>query len=107
MHNCPATYDVPFQPYLEDKFRIHDTCGVHNLHGMPAVLGTIISIIMAARANTDLYGKAGSKDTLLSKKTVVKGCVNRSFNHATFDHVFLARRIVKEKIHYLGNLVLM
>ena len=50
-----------FQPYLEDRFLIHDTCGVHNLHGMPAVIGTIISIIMAAKADTALYGKV---DTL-------------------------------------------
>jgi len=42
---------------LEDRFLIHDTCGVHNLHGMPAVIGTIISIIMAAKADTALYGK--------------------------------------------------
>ena len=49
-----------FQPYLEDRFLIHDTCGVHNLHGMPAVIGTIISIIMAAKADTALYGKVAT-----------------------------------------------
>ena len=48
-----------FQPWLEDRFLIHDTCGVHNLHGMPAVIGTIISIIMASRADEALYGKKG------------------------------------------------
>ena len=40
--------------------KIHDTCGVHNLHGMPAVIGTIISIIMAAKADTALYGKVAT-----------------------------------------------
>ena len=27
------------------------------------------------------------------QKTVVKGCASRSFNYATFDHVFLASRV--------------
>jgi len=36
------------QPYLEEKFSIHDTCGVHNLHGMTSIVGGIVSIIVAA-----------------------------------------------------------
>jgi ammonium transporter Rh len=32
---------VFLQPLLESKFKIVDTCGVHNLHGMPGLLGGI------------------------------------------------------------------
>ena len=28
--------------FLEKRVNLHDTCGVHNLHGLPGVLGGII-----------------------------------------------------------------
>jgi ammonium transporter Rh len=35
-------------PFLERKIRLHDTCGIHNLHGIPGVLGGIFSAIILA-----------------------------------------------------------
>ena len=66
-----------FQPYLEDRFLIHDTCGVHNLHGMPAVIGTIISIIMAAKADTALYGKVATLEVHKKYKGLMAAAIER------------------------------
>ncbi|XP_060937174.1 ammonium transporter Rh type B [Limanda limanda] len=44
-------------PVLEDKLKIQDTCGVHNLHGMPGILGAIVGAVTAACATMEIYGK--------------------------------------------------
>ncbi|TNN01978.1 ammonium transporter Rh type B [Takifugu flavidus] len=44
-------------PILEEKLKIQDTCGIHNLHGMPGVLGAIVGAVTAALATTDVYGQ--------------------------------------------------
>lgn len=41
------------QDVLKDKFGIYDTCGVHNLHGIPGVLGGLISAIAIAVYKSD------------------------------------------------------
>lgn len=38
------------------KVSIDDTCGIHNLHGMPAVLGAVASAIAAGCAKSENYG---------------------------------------------------
>ncbi|XP_060905728.1 ammonium transporter Rh type B [Labrus mixtus] len=48
-------------PLLESKLKIQDTCGVHNLHGMPGILGAIVGAVTAAMATFDIYGE-GMKD---------------------------------------------
>jgi len=47
---------VILTPFLERKCCIHDTCGVHNLHGMPGVIGGISGAIAAATADDNVYG---------------------------------------------------
>jgi ammonium transporter Rh len=37
---------VVVQPKLQSIFRIVDTCGVHNLHGMPGLLGGLAAILV-------------------------------------------------------------
>ncbi|MEE6491420.1 hypothetical protein FKM82_016212 [Ascaphus truei] len=44
-------------PILKDKLKIQDTCGVHNLHGMPGVLGALIGALVASFAIADIYGE--------------------------------------------------
>ncbi|XP_072498521.1 ammonium transporter Rh type A [Notamacropus eugenii] len=40
-------------PIFTTKLRIHDTCGVHNLHGLPGVIGGIASIVAIALGASD------------------------------------------------------
>jgi ammonium transporter Rh len=42
-------------PYLKQRITLSDTCGVHNLHGMPAILGCIISAISADVMNANTF----------------------------------------------------
>ena len=47
---------VRISPFLQEKIRLVDTCGVHNLHGMPGIFGAIVSAIALGSANgADIY----------------------------------------------------
>lgn len=35
---------------------VHDTCGVHNLHGMPGVLAGLVGVVAASLASSEDYG---------------------------------------------------
>jgi len=46
---------VYLQSALQSKVGLHDTCGVHNLHGMPGILGAVLSSIFCALAKPEVY----------------------------------------------------
>ncbi|KAH9504560.1 hypothetical protein Btru_063191 [Bulinus truncatus] len=43
-------------PLLRSRLKIHDTCGVNNLHGMPAIMAGVAGAIAAAMADEETYG---------------------------------------------------
>ncbi|XP_028358696.1 ammonium transporter Rh type B isoform X1 [Phyllostomus discolor] len=45
-----------FTPILESKFKVQDTCGIHNLHGMPGILGALLGVLVAGLATHEAYG---------------------------------------------------
>ncbi|XP_063869469.1 ammonium transporter Rh type B-like [Scylla paramamosain] len=47
---------VYITPLLASRLRIHDTCGVHNLHGLPGILAAIAGAVAAALASEATYG---------------------------------------------------
>ncbi|XP_030648812.1 rh family, C glycoprotein a isoform X2 [Chanos chanos] len=50
-------------PFMEKTLKIQDTCGVHNLHAMPGLLGGVIGAITAAAASESVYGHEGLINT--------------------------------------------
>ncbi|TRY87255.1 hypothetical protein DNTS_031756 [Danionella cerebrum] len=54
---------IYFTPFLEEKLKIQDTCGIHNLHAMPGVIGGIVGAISAAAASNTVYGDLGLQNT--------------------------------------------
>ncbi|XP_033941180.1 ammonium transporter Rh type C-like 2 isoform X2 [Pseudochaenichthys georgianus] len=50
-------------PFMEKYLKIQDTCGIHNLHALPGVIGGIVGAITAAAATESVYGVEGLKET--------------------------------------------
>jgi len=48
-------------PLLRRKLNVHDTCGVHNLHGMPGLMSGFGGILSAGLATQQLYGDGLTK----------------------------------------------
>jgi ammonium transporter Rh len=55
---CVSVFGYQYiSPYLEKQFGLSDTCGVHNLHGIPGLIGGIGGIISTRTASKKLYGQ--------------------------------------------------
>lgn len=78
---------VFIQPLLETKFGIFDTCGVHNLHGMPGVLAGIAGIIVTGLANVSRYNTEDNFDAVFP---VFEDPGNQAGNQAKFLVITLA-----------------
>jgi hypothetical protein len=53
-------YNISFlyalKGWIQDAFNLHDSCGVNNLHGMPGLLSSFLSVFYCAIASKDSYG---------------------------------------------------
>ncbi|NXC11495.1 RHBGB protein, partial [Orthonyx spaldingii] len=45
-----------FTPVLHSRLKIQDTCGVHNTHGLPGILGALLGTLLTLLATADTYG---------------------------------------------------
>ncbi|NWR88704.1 RHBGB protein, partial [Furnarius figulus] len=45
-----------FTPVLHFRLKIQDTCGVHNVHGIPGILGALLGTLLTLLATADAYG---------------------------------------------------
>ncbi|XP_038017869.1 ammonium transporter Rh type B isoform X2 [Motacilla alba alba] len=43
-------------PVLHSRLKIQDTCGVHNTHGLPGVLGALLGTLLTLLATADTHG---------------------------------------------------
>jgi len=57
-------------PLLSHKLRIHDTCGVNNLHGMPGIISGLGGILAAGLATPETYGDGLLKVFSVEGRTV-------------------------------------
>jgi len=55
--------------YLQQKIKLYDTCGIHNLHGMPGVFGGLCGAIAVMNAESLFTWKWEGKDKPASVDT--------------------------------------
>ena len=72
------------QPALQEKLKVHDSCGVNNLHGMPGLLGALISVVMAGIASPTSYDKFSGN---LAAEQTRFGADKNIFPYNLYQHV--------------------
>ncbi|XP_032938451.1 ammonium transporter Rh type B [Catharus ustulatus] len=45
-----------FTPVLHSRLKTQDMCGVHNIHGLPGILGALLGTLLTLLATADTYG---------------------------------------------------
>ena len=45
--NVKVRFYIEIQPSLAASLKLHDTCGVNNLHGIPAVMAALVSVVVS------------------------------------------------------------
>jgi len=77
-------------PYLTKKWKVTDTCGVNNLHGMPSLMGGLLSVILAAMASPAMYDQFNSDMSKSSLHEIFPhaGHFNTTLNQWQDDKVF-------------------
>uniref|UniRef100_A0A4W4GA91 Ammonium transporter AmtB-like domain-containing protein n=1 Tax=Electrophorus electricus TaxID=8005 RepID=A0A4W4GA91_ELEEL len=61
-----STFGFVVLTVSDETIKIQDTCGIHNLHAMPGVLGGAVGAVTAAFASTSVYGQEGWASLLTS-----------------------------------------
>ncbi|XP_053309355.1 ammonium transporter Rh type A-like [Spea bombifrons] len=64
-------------PFLAKRLKVQDQCGIHNLHGLPAIVGTLCSIIIilfspAETSGTDLHDMTYQNNGLEHRNTILE-----------------------------------
>ena len=60
-----ALGELQLKKVLEEKINLHDTCGVHNLHGLPGLLGGFAGGL-AASLSTQAFNEDELKSIFLA-----------------------------------------
>ena len=63
---CVSSFGVAYlSHFLQNAINLHDTCGVHNLHGMPGIIGGLVSAIVASRGHINFGDGENFDNTFL------------------------------------------
>jgi ammonium transporter Rh len=57
---CSALGFAYLNKFLQRKTGLHDTCGVHNLHGIPGIIGGCIGAIAASQSGKVFHSAAAT-----------------------------------------------
>lgn len=55
--------------FVKKHLKLHDTCGVLNLHGIPGVIGALLSAIMASRTDVNFGSNLATNYPLQALRT--------------------------------------